>query len=199
MMILEKETNRQKSDKEIVSLLQDGDDSALNEIMSRYKQKLFAFIYAYTKNEEVSEEILQEVFIKLYFKAKTYNPKYSFSTWIHQVAINLCHDHYKKQKLSNLLSLDRSFKEDKKINYHEVLADPNSNVENLVQLRQDISILDKEINNLPHKLKTALILFVLEGYSQEKCAEIFKITPKTIETRIYRARKILAKKIATNF
>jgi RNA polymerase sigma-70 factor (ECF subfamily) len=198
-MMLKKETKQQQSDKEIMSLLQNGDDSALNEIMSRYKQKLFAFIYSYTKSEETSEEILQEVFIKLYFKAKTYNPRYGFSTWIHQIAINLCHDYYKKQKLTNLLSLDRNFKEDEKVNYHDILADPNSNVENLVQLRQDIAILDKEINKLPHKLKTALILFVLEGYSQEKCANILNVTSKTIETRIYRARKILAKKIAINF
>ena len=141
---------------------------------------------------------MQEVFIKVYFKAKTYKSDYGFSTWIHQIAINLCHDYYRKQKLNGLFSLDHNLDKNNDGDYHESIADPNSNVENLVEIRQDILTLDKEIKKLPHKLKTSLILFTLEGFSQEKCAKILGVTPKAIETRVSRARKILAKRIVTN-
>lgn len=198
-MMLKKTSNNFASDKEVILSLQNGDDLALNEIMSRYKVKLFPFIYNYTKDEDVAQDILQEVFVKLYFKAKTYNPQYSFSTWIHRIAINLCHDYYRKQKLRSYLSLDNNHSESKEKSYHETIADPNSNTEDLVQLRESLSNLGKEVVRLPHKLRTALILFVLEGNSQEECAKILNTTAKTIETRVYRARKILAKKIAINF
>jgi RNA polymerase sigma-70 factor (ECF subfamily) len=198
MKMLEKEINKHLEDKEIILQLQNGDDLALSEIMSRYKTKLFPFIYNYTKDSSASSEILQEVFVKIYFRAKTYNSKYSFSTWIHQIAINLCRDHHKKQKLNRWLSLDHNLKDDNNNNYHEIIADPNSNIESLVKFRRELFILDKEIEKLPHKLKTSLILFTLEGFSQEKCAEILGVTPKTIETRVRRARKILTKRIITN-
>lgn len=198
MKMLKKEINHHSTDKEVILQLQKGHDLSLNEIMSRYKVKLFSFIYGYTRDSDVSKDILQEVFVKVYFKAKTYNSNYSFSTWIHQIAINLCHDYYKKQKLNRLFSLDHNLNKDNDGDYYESIADPNSNVESLAEIRQELLIVDKEIKKLPHKLKTSLILFTLEGFSQEKCAKILGVTPKAIETRIRRARKILAKRIITN-
>lgn len=196
--MFETESKKLKTDKELIKLLQEGNDTALTEIISRYKQKLFCFINAYIKDNDTSEDILQQTFVKLYFKATSYNSDYSFSNWLYQIAINLCRDYSRKQKLHNLLSLDQGNNNEDTPNYQDIIADPNSNVENLVQLKQDISTLNKEISKLPHKLKTALILFILEGYSQKKCAQILNVTSKTIESRVYRARKILAKKIATN-
>ncbi|MFW2331633.1 MAG: RNA polymerase sigma factor [Nitrospinota bacterium] len=199
MKMLTKEISKHSQDKELISHLQNGNDSALNEIMSRYRPKLFSFIYGYTRDADASSDILQEVFIKVYFKAKTYSSNYSFSTWIHQIAINLCHDHHRREKLGRWFSLGSNLEEDSNIGYHRTAVDPNSNIEDLTELRQGLSLLDKEIKRLPHKLKTSLVLFVLEGFSQEKCAKILNVSPKTVETRVYRARKILAKKIAINF
>lgn len=195
MKMLKKEINQGSTDKELILRLQKGHDLSLNEIMSRYKVKLFSFIYGYMRDYDVAQDILQEVFIKVYFKAKTYNSDYGFSTWIHQIAINLCHDYNRKQKLNRLFSLDHNLDKDNDINHHESIADPNSNIESLVETRQDLLILDKEINNLPHKLKTSLILFTLEGFSQDKCAKILGVTTKAIETRVRRARKIITKKM----
>lgn len=199
MTMLENKSNEAEKDKELILLLQNGHDPALNEIMSRYKERLFSFIYNYIKDPDISKEILQEVFVKLYFKAKTYNPNYGFSTWIHKIAINLCYDYNKKQKLRRLFSLDSDVVGASNLSYHETIEDENSNLENLVESRQELFILEKEMEKLPHKLKTSLILFVLEGNSQEECAKILKITPKALEARVYRARKILARKMAIKF
>ena len=199
MRMLENKSNEGEKDKELMLLLQNGHDPALNEIMLRYKERLFAFIRGYIRDPDISRDILQEVFVKLYFKAKTYNPNYGFSTWIHKIAINLCYDHNKKQKLRRLFSLDSEVVGESSLSYHETIEDKNSNLENLVESRQELFILEKEIEKLPHKLKTSLILFVLEGNSQEECAKILNITPKALEARVYRARNILAKKMAIRF
>lgn len=192
--------NEDTSDEALMSLVRQGNDPALNELMGRYKHKVFAFVCRYVKDEDAAYDILQEVFIRVYFKAATYNPKYNFSTWLYQIAINLCRDWGRKNKIKQILSLDAPLSgEEDNSTYHKIIADPSSNIEDLTDLRKNLAALDKEIQKLPHKLKTALILFAVEEYSQEKCAEILGVTPKTVETRVYRARKILAEKIAKNF
>jgi RNA polymerase sigma-70 factor (ECF subfamily) len=187
------------ADKQLIGLVADGHEPALNELMRRYKHKLFAFIFRYVKDEDAAHDILQESFIRLHFKADSYSPAYKFSTWLYQIAINLCRDWGRKQKVRQFLSLDTSIGDDGVSHYHDIIADSDNNIEDLVDTRQQLKIIDQEIAKLPHKLKTALILFALEGNSQETCAQLLSTTPKTVETRVYRARKILAKKLAKNF
>ena len=186
-------------DKALVRLVSEGREDALNVLMGRYKHKLFAFISRYVKDEDAAYDILQETFIRLNFKAETYSPAYKFSTWLYQIAINLCRDWGRKQKVRQFLSLDNVVNEESSSTYHDMLSDPRSNVEDIADTRQQLKILEREIQKLPHKLKTALILFAVEGNSQEVCAELLNVTPKTVETRVYRARKILAEKLAKNF
>lgn len=187
------------SDEELIALVKQGVSLALNTLMLRYKHKLFAFISRYVKDEDAAYDILQETFIKVHFKADTYKPEYKFSTWLYQIAINLCRDWGRKNKLRKWLSLDALISDDSEETYHDIIAGQDSNIEDLTDLRKNLKLLDKEIQRLPHKLKAALILFAIEEHSQEKCAEILGVTPKTVETRVYRARKILAEKIAKNF
>jgi RNA polymerase sigma-70 factor (ECF subfamily) len=187
------------ADEVLMPLVRQGSEPALNTLMRRYKNKLFTFISRYVKDEDAAYDILQEVFIRLHFKADTYNPEYTFSTWLHQIAINLCRDWGRKQKIRQIFSLDSSPEIGEDGSYYDIIADPTSNIEDITDLRKNLAALDKEIQRLPHKLKTAIILFAIEEYSQEKCAKILGVTPKTVETRVYRARKILAEKIAKHF
>lgn len=186
-------------DKTLIRLVAEGREAALNEIMRRYKHRLHAFIVRYVKDQDTAYDILQETFIRVHFKADTYRPAYEFSTWLHQIAVNLCRDWGRKQKLRQYLSLDTDLGDDEGMGFHDIINDPGENIEDLTALRQHLRLVDKEIQRLPHKLKTALILFALEEYSQEACAEILGVTPKTVETRVYRARKILAEKLSKHF
>lgn len=188
------------TDEALIQQLIDGDETALNELMLRYKGKLHAFINHYVKDTDIAYDILQEVFLKVYLKAGTFSPSYHFSTWVYKIAINLCHDWSRKQKFKNIFSLDSFISSSEENNtYHDILTSPQKNIEDLTDLRQQLDLLATEIPKLPHKLKTALILFTLEGKSQEECAKLMGVTVKTVETRVYRARKILINKMAKNF
>jgi RNA polymerase sigma-70 factor (ECF subfamily) len=61
-----------------------------------------------------------------------------------------------------------------------------------------LAALEAAISELPYKLKTALIPFNLENRSKAECAELLGVSAKTVETRVYRARKILEKKSTAN-
>lgn len=183
------------SDGELMLALQKGRDVALDELMKRHKQPLFFFVTRYTKDEDTSYDIVQEAFFRVYDRAETYNPAYRFKTWLYQIALNLCRDYARKKKLRSVISLDAWTDDEDKGSLHDVLAS-DENIESLTEHRETLKLLEKQIDKLPHKLKTALILFALEDRSQEECARILGVTPKTVETRVYRARKLLTQKLA---
>lgn len=182
------------SDQQLITRLQKGDDSALNIIMSRYKKRLFSFIYRYIPDEEIAYDVLQETFIKLYFNANKYNSSYRFSSWLYQIALNLCRDHARKHGRKITMSLDAALNEQDG-SYHDVIAANQPNAEDISISRNELAQVESEIQKLPHKLKTALILYTVEEHSQEQCAEMLNTTQKTVETRVYRARKILTDKL----
>ncbi len=183
------------SDGVLMSYIAQGSEPALCVLMQRYKHKLYAFISRYVKDADTAYDILQEVFIRVHFKADSYNPDYAFSTWLYHIAINMCRDMARKEKIRQIFSLD-SKEDNEGAGYYDTIPDSGAVTEDIVELRRNLSVLDKAIQRLPHKLKTALILFAVEEYSQEKCAELLGVTAKTVETRVYRARKILAEQLA---
>lgn len=178
-------------DRALVNRLRSGDDFALNEIMQRYKERVFLLSWRYVGNEDSAFDVTQETFTKLYFNIDKYDPSYKFSTWLFQIAINLCRDHLRKNK-----------NHAKSISF-DVLSESGSgdwqrsdeNIEAGFQSRQQLTALRREVELLPDMLKEAFILFALEDRTQNECAEILNVSAKTVETRVYRARKILAEKM----
>lgn len=185
---------KESSDQELIAKLTLGENLALNELMGRYKQRLFYFIRRYAGDEETAYDLLQETFTKLYFNAGSYKPQYKFSTWLFQIALNLCRDHARKNGKKYLLSLDSIDNDGNAIG--DTLAADMGDIVSHLDAKRQIAILEYEIQKLPHKLRSALIAFAIEERSQEECAELLGITPKAVEARVYRARKILAEKLA---
>ena len=184
------------SDGDLMLALQKGRDKALDELMRRYKRRLFFFVIRYTRDEEVSYDIVQETFFRVYKKAESFNPAYKVKTWLYQIALNLCRDYSRKKKLRSFVSLDTWLGDDENSgSLHEIISGED-NVESLAEHLQALKLLEDQIDKLPHKLKTALILFAVEGNSQEECARILGVSVKTVEMRVYRARKILLHKLS---
>ena len=179
----------------LVRALQKGDESALEELIRKYQEPLFRFIYRYIGHEETARDLLQETFVRLYFNARKFRPRAKFSTWLHAIAANLCRDYARSKqyrKARATVSLEAFDQDEARVPGSGVLPG-----DTLVH-SEEMAALQAAISELPHKLKTALILFSLENRSQAECAELLGVTAKTVETRVYRARKILQKRLARN-
>lgn len=178
-------------DREVVNRLCSGDDFALNEIMQRYKERVCRLAWRYVGNEDAALDVTQETFTKLYFNIDKYDPDYKFSTWVFQIAVNLCRDHLRKNK-----------NHARNVSY-DALSESGSgdwqqseeNIEASFQSKQQLAHLRQEIALLPEKLREVFILFAIEEKTQNECAEILDVSAKTVETRVYRARKILSEKL----
>jgi RNA polymerase sigma factor CnrH len=182
-------------DHALVKRLRSGDDFALNEIMQRYKERVYRLAWRYVGNEESALDVTQEAFTKLYFNINKYDPAYKFSTWLFQIAVNLCRDYLRKNKNNTRnLSLD-AMNESGPGDWQR----SDENIEAGFLSRQQLAMLRREIDLLPDTLKEAFILFAVEERTQAECAEILNVSAKTVETRVYRARKILSEKLQLSF
>lgn len=178
-------------DRELVARLVLGDATALDGIMIKYQKPLYFFVLRYVHDEDLAYDLVQDTFFRIYTKASQFKPSYLFTTWMFQIALNLCRDQGRKQTFRNFFSLLDSDGSEKQ--RHELTHD--AYIEERHEIDDDISKLHNEISKLPHKLKSALILFALEENSQAKCSDILNISPKTVETRVYRAKKLLLQRM----
>ncbi len=177
-------------DLSLVRALQADDDRALDELMGKYKGPIYALIFRSVGNEALAQDLLQEAFVRCYFGIGKFKPKAKFVTWLYAIAINLCRDHARSRRHKESMLTD-SFGEisemEKLTGGHERSVLPDKELER----RETLEALESAIGQLPHDLKTAFIMFSIEGRSQADCAELLGVSPKAVETRVYRAKKVL--------
>jgi RNA polymerase sigma-70 factor (ECF subfamily) len=172
-----------------------GDDLALNELMERWQKPLLSFILRYVGNYADSIELAQETFARVYHHRSQFNFKSKFSTWLLTIATNLCKHHARWRKRHPTISLDDTAGMDEML--EEYLSISAEEIPSALAGRSELGKLVKEqIEKLPHDLKTAVLLFAYDNLSYAEIAVILGCTPKAVETRLYRVRKLLAKRLA---
>lgn len=181
----------------LIQALQQGSDGALDDLMHRHREPLFRFIYRYVLNEEEARDLLQETFIRAYFKRDQFRPSAKFATWLYHIALNLCRDHARsharrQERLTQSLVLRSDEGEERE---RDITA-AGGNPAETAQTNEAMHILERAIQSLPHDLKAALILVALENRPQKECADLLGITVKAVETRVYRARKLLESRLS---
>ena len=178
--------------------LREGDDLALNELMERWQKPLHSFILRYVGNHRDSIELAEETFVRVYQHRSRFNFKSKFSTWLLTIAANLCRHHARWRKRHPIISLDdaASIGEFSDKNLFVSAEEIPSALASRTELAR---LVKEEIEKLPHDLKTAVLLFAYDNLSYAEIGEILGCTPKAVETRLYRARKLLAKTLVAIF
>ncbi len=178
----------------LVQALQSGEDTALNELMGRHQQKIFHFIIRHVSNEADAVELAQETFVRAYFNINRFKPSARFSTWLHQIALNLCRDHVRSKQWRNRQQTDSltvSNEDLRQDGLEKELKDNASTPEQSLLLGEQLRELQRELDRLPIELKGPLLLTAVDGFSHQEAARKLGLSPKAVEVKIYRARKIL--------
>ena len=175
--------------------LREGDDLALNELMERWQRPLHSFILRYVGNHRDSIELAEETFVRVYQHRSRFNFKSKFSTWLLTIATNLCRQHTRWRKRHPTISLDDAASVDEGSDKNLFVS--AEEIPSAQASRTELARLVKEeIEKLPHDLKTAVLLSAYDGLSYAEIGVILGCTPKAVETRLYRVRKLLAKSLA---
>jgi RNA polymerase sigma factor CnrH len=178
----------------LVQALQAGEDRALEALMERHQRGVFRFIFRHISNEADAIGLTQEAFARAYFNIGKFRPSAKFATWLYRIALNLCRDHSRSQAYrasTQTVSTDLSEGEETSRQLRSDQSGPDKAAEN----REKLRALDQAISELPEELKSPLILTVLEGLSQIEAGELLGVSAKAVETRVYRARKLLLEKM----
>ena len=175
--------------------LKEGDDLALNELMERWQKPLHSFILRYVGNHRDSIELAEETFVRVYQHRSRFKFKSKFSTWLLTIAANLCRHHARWRKRHPTISLDDAASIDE-VSEESLFVSAEEIPSALASRTELARLVKEEIEKLPHDLKTAVLLSAYDGLSYAEIGVILGCTPKAVETRLYRVRKLLAKSLA---
>lgn len=175
-----------------VEAVQAGDDAAFDALMARHKGAVHRFVFRCVGNEEDAEELAQETFVRAFLNIRQFRPSARFSTWLFQIALNLCRDavrsrRYRQRQMTDSITTEEGGERD--------FAVEKAGPDEALQQQERWRVVQEAIDELPTALREALILTALEERSHADAAAILKTTPKTVETRVYRARKALEKRL----
>lgn len=173
------------SDKELMELIQAGDDKAFEVLVERFQDRLLNFVGRIVTDRETAEELIQETFMRIFNQKNSYTPEYAVSTWIYTIALNLARSELRKRKLRRFLSLD-FIKEEADVE----LADKiNLKAESLAPIVQ------RAIEKLPDDYRTAFVLCDIQRLPYQQIAEVMRVPVGTVKSRINRARSMLRDKL----
>jgi RNA polymerase sigma-70 factor (ECF subfamily) len=168
---------------------------ALNELMTLWEAPLLRFVFRYVQNDAEARDLVQETFVRVYLHRERFRPDSSFSTWAFTIAANLCRNHRRWRGRHPTVSLDEpSLNETTR---HDQIVCPSSSPDHTAQKTERIEALKAAIAELPHDLRTTLLLYEYEELSYREIASILSCTEKGVESRLVRARAALRKKLTT--
>lgn len=176
------------TDAELVSRALAGEDRAFTALMRRHKAGLYRFVRRYMTDPDAAYEVVQESFIAVWKNLARYDGARPFLSWARTIALNKCRDRGRRDRVRRLVFGGRTLDAEETLAH----ADPAPGAERLLLEAQRRRALDRAIGGLPPKLKEPLILTCFEDMSHQAAGELLGVSPKTIETRVYRARQKLA-------
>lgn len=185
------------ADTALVQRAQANDRAAFNEIVLRYKNKVYNFIHRMVPNALDAEDLTQETFVRAYMSLATFQSRASLNTWLFRIATNLCIDYNRRAKKQSgmTVSLSQEDDEDGEETQRDIpgLAfDPQR-----LMLNKELGArLEDALRALPEKLRTVVLLYDIEGLSYDEITAVVGCPLGTVKSRLFNARAALRDKLA---
>lgn len=189
-IIIGMDSNIEKTDEEIVALVQQGDTEKFSLIVERYEEKLKRYARRFLYNNEDSEDLVQDIFIKAYTNLKSFDTKRRFSPWIYRIAHNEFINFLRKRHLEALPFFDPDTL------FPHPVAKENS--DDLVLNKEQQQAIEKSLAELPVKYRELVILYYFEDFDYKSIADILEIPVSTVGVRLKRAKDRLKKILVAN-
>jgi RNA polymerase sigma-70 factor (ECF subfamily) len=177
-----KESYRQKDDNELVKSSLDGDKKAFGEIVERYQKMVARTVKSMLGDSVYSEDIGQEVFIKLFYSLSDFRGEAKLSTYIQKIAVNLTLNEIKRRK--RFFSM---FSQKGNSEMHEFDVADHDNEEK----KDALEVVSKALNSMDPKFRIIVTMRMLQGYSTKETAEILNLPLGTVLSRLSRAQEQL--------
>jgi len=169
-------TKKENSDQKLIREYLDGNQTAIERLISRYKDKVYTYILLMVKNEHLAEDIFQETFIKVIksLHQGKYQESGKFVSWVIRIAHNLIIDYFRKGKQSRIYSND-----DYEMDIFNSQKFSEKTVEDRMVRNQIIDDVRKLIDYLPEEQKEVVLLRHYGGLSFKEIADQTNVSINT--------------------
>src|SRR5215470_9722205 len=182
------------SDEDLMGRVAEEDERAFTELVRRYQARVTNLISRVLNDRISSDDLAQEVFVRVFVHRRNYRRGSKFSTWLFTIAANLAKNEIRRRmRRRNWFSLDALQEILGDSSSH--LADPTEGKEQSMQREQLQKTVGRAIAAVPEKYRLALVLRDIEGFPYEEIGEMLSIPGGTVRSRINRARGILKRKL----
>jgi RNA polymerase sigma-70 factor, ECF subfamily len=162
---------------ELIARGKHGDGAAFEAIYRRYKSALFNLAYRYTSDRATAEDLLQEIFIKVFTHLDDVQQAATFTAWVFRIALNTCYSHLRGRRVEIEKSVPMADVEGTR---HEARVEAEEN-----DLRKP---LDEAIAGLAPRLREVFLLHDVQGFKHEEIARILGLSVGTSKSQLFKAR-----------
>ncbi len=175
---------QQLTDKVLIQQYLKGNDQAFQVLVTRHREKIYTSIYLFTKDPDLSNDIFQDVFIKIIdtLRKGKYNHEGKFLQWAMRISYNMCVDNFRKSKRRTKVSSTETF------DIFDVLESKDDNMETTMIKSQLHTKVRALVDQLPEEQREVVIL---RHYADMSFKEISKLTRVSINTALGRMRYAL--------
>lgn len=171
---------------ELIQTAKNGDSEAFRQLVEIYKAYVFAICFNILRDKDEAENMAQETFIEVFRSLKNYQFR-GFKTWMGRIATNKCIDYKRKMKKKFIHEVNI---EDENL---YIIADDKPIIEKIIE-NEDKERLRDILYTLPEVYISTIKKYYIQGKTYEEIAREENVSIKTVESRLYRGRKILREK-----
>lgn len=189
-------------DRVLVDRFKSGDQSAFDEMVSRYWDRIYSMVHQLLRNTQDAEEVTQDAFIRAHRGLVNFRGDSAFSTWLYQIATNLARNRYWywwRRKRDKTISFDQPIGIDGEGTLADIIPAEVETPDDITVTQEFVDRIGQAMEKLGAKHREILILRNIKNLSYEEIAEILGISVGTVKSRIARARESLRGKLGEDF
>lgn len=173
---------------ELLLRLAKGDEAAFTALYRHYSGPLYINFLRMVKDEAIAEEIIQDLFSRIWLKRETINIEKNFSAYLYRTGYNLVMDFYRKVKRDQVLY-------DK---FRQIATENYSHIEEILHLKDSQALISKALDTLPPQQRKVFELCRIEGHTYKEVAELLGISHHTVKEYFVKANQAIRKYITGN-
>lgn len=190
------EAHVQDIDAHLMLRFKEGDTGAFDTLFKKHTRRIVNFAYRFVRNRDVAEELAQEVFLKVYQNAESYQIQSKFTSWLYTIATNVCLNEIRKPQYrvkhqSMYFSSNNDSGEEEIQREIAVTNGPDRMLEQQAIER----VIRESLELIPEKQRIAFILNKYQELSYSEVADVLEVSEKAVKSLIHRAKETLANRL----
>ncbi len=183
-------------DVQLMLAFQDGDESAFATLIERNQGRVHALVYRFLSGSADVEDIVQEVFVRVFRSAQRYTPNAKFSTWLYRITANLCMNAVRNRSKRKRLRLVTTAETPEEFAAADVADEKVPPPEAALREAELAERIRRAVERLPHNQRMAMVLVRYEHMDYQQIAEVLGCTTMAVKSLLSRARAHLRDALA---